>query len=225
MKKILLLIFVATLFLCACDDRKADKPKMEITTNKDFVFNTDLNSDYVVEFTVQLTGNTSQNQKMYITYNNEYGTVYGASGINNKMVYTNNDGLATFSFVPNIELSLLPMVIPINVKMDKYPSVTKTASFKMYSVPKAELISAPNSASNNQFVTVKFKIGESEKIDNLEVLFEANQGSFVNSIVKTNDQGIAEAVLNTEDATDYISVKAELVRIESVTKSAIIQIR
>lgn len=208
----LLIILLTTLF-SGCDDRAAEKPKLTVSVDRTHLYanGADCNLNFT-NMTFVLTGPSdfTQNAKILVDYEPLRGTfVHGPDGGAANFVHTGKDGVAKGIFVAS---ETTYGIASITATVDRFRDVKKTKVLYLYQLPFISITLEDDIIEKNGSTIVAVKLTDpSENVANVadkSVSFSTSRGSFAYDTRNTNNNGIAQNVLNADGQTGTANITA-----------------
>ncbi len=214
MKKILLfLVFVIVLF--GCDKRGVDKPEILVIADKTEIYNSQ--NDRTINLTFKLTGEKSYiaNTKILVEYDSDLGTLIGNGTAN--YLFTDENGEAETIF--QISSSAVGTV-EITSRMEDFRKVEFTNRIIVHFRPTIDsFVATPDTIEANgmSMAVLDIQLGNSDKLGNLKILFNTNNGYLTNDSTYTDESGHAQISIVSANHPAEAIIYAHLERCPEVT--------
>ena len=189
MRAILLCILLASLFICACDNRVPEKPIVSVITSPETVYNV-ANHD-TVSIICQMAGDETSiaNQTIHVYYDPALGLLIGDGASNT--LYTNDNGYASGLFkvhtgyYGDIEMTFSP---------NHYPEQAKTITLRVQDMPRITTFYPADSTlvlGEAAYTDITLQItGHSLNIENRTIHFSSTPGTSLEySVAQTDSAG------------------------------------
>jgi hypothetical protein len=206
----LLLTSVLLLALISCDDRGADKPRMEffMSTNTVYGNGAQCNLNYA-DVSFRLEGNPGfvNDVKILVEYDSDMGLFVGTGS--SQFVITDNEGNATGRFVANENAV---GVTTLKAKVERFPSVEETLIVYVYDVPEiTHLIAETPEITPDGGTEILVIINDSaNQVANKRINFTTNKGLLQYSHRMTDNDGRATNFFSANGETGTVVIKAAL---------------
>lgn len=216
MKKILLFL-VLNILIFGCDKRGMNKPEISVISDKTEVFNSQ--SDRTVTLTFSLSGEKSyiSNAKILVEYDSDLGTLIGTGSAN--YLFTDENGMAEALF--QISSSAIGFV-EITSRLDKFRTVEFTNKIIVHFKPTiATFIASPDTIEANGYATsvLKLQLSNSDKLDNVKIIFSTTCGTLTNDSIFTDETGFVQISFVSTNYPAQAIIHAHLKKCPEVTSN------